>query len=291
MKRFYAIAVTIGLMMAVVLFVSCKKKADVAQGTATAENGDAAKETEKQTAKPPTAKEVGEAYGLILARSVKASKLELDVEALKKAYLSAIKKEITQEDEQLAVLTINSAMQIAYQKRAEQNKKDGEAFLEKNAKKDGVTTLESGLQYEVLTDGTGVTPGTDWKCTLHYKGTLLDGTEFDNSYTHSGGEPVEVDMNLLIPGWQEGLTHMKVGGKYRLYVPYSLAYGENGVCGQGGEEIIPPNAALIFEIELIDAKAKEEQGKQSKQLSFDVELNGRQQFILKIKLAFAREKR
>lgn len=261
MKKFFTF-VGFSLLLSGILFVSCKKDAEAKKETVEQNAETQTAETPKKEApKPPTAKEIGEAYGIILARSIKTSGIELDIEAFKKAYSAAIKKDIPQEDEQRAVLTINSALQIAYQKRAEQNKKDGEDFLAKNAKKDGVITLESGLQYEVLTEGTGAAPKADWQCKIHYKGTLLDGTEFDNSYTHNNGEPVEVDMGFLIPGWQEGLTHMKVGGKYRLYVPYTLAYGENGVRGQNGEEIIPANTALIFEIELIEAKPKEKPGK------------------------------
>ena len=129
---------------------------------------------------------------------------------------------------------------------AEKNKKAGEAFLAENAKKEGVIVRESGVQYKVLTEGDGPTPGARDIVTLNYRGTLIDGTEFDSSY--KSGEPLEQPLNRLIPGWGEALTFMKVGSKWQIFVPAGLAYGERG----RGD--IAPNATLIFEVELLGTK-------------------------------------
>jgi FKBP-type peptidyl-prolyl cis-trans isomerase len=125
----------------------------------------------------------------------------------------------------------------------EKNKKAGETFLSENSKKDGVVTLKSGLQYKVITEGTGKMPKESDTVTTHYRGTLVDGTEFDSSYKR--GEPVSFQVNGVIPGWTEALQLMKTGSKWQLFIPSGLAYGENG------PEPIGPNAALIFDVELI----------------------------------------
>jgi FKBP-type peptidyl-prolyl cis-trans isomerase FklB len=120
----------------------------------------------------------------------------------------------------------------------------GETFLEANRKRPGVTTLPSGLQYEVIAEGNGKKPTLDQTVTINYRGTLVDGTEFDSSYKR--GEPATFPINQLIEGWKQALQLMPVGSHWRVYVPSSLAYGERG---QGN--LIGPNATLIFEIELL----------------------------------------
>jgi FKBP-type peptidyl-prolyl cis-trans isomerase FkpA len=128
-------------------------------------------------------------------------------------------------------------------KTPQENKAAGTAFLTANAKKNNIVTTKSGLQYEIFTPGTGKTPSATDSVTVHYRGTKIDGQEFDSSY--SRGEPATFPVNALIPGWTEGLQLMKEGGKYRFYIPSDLAYGESG----GGS--IDPNEALIFDVELI----------------------------------------
>jgi FKBP-type peptidyl-prolyl cis-trans isomerase len=123
-------------------------------------------------------------------------------------------------------------------------KEKGEAFLQENAKKEGVKTTASGLQYEVLTEGTGKKPGPTDTVRVHYRGTLLDGTEFDSSYKR--GEPVSFRLNQVIPGWTEGLQLMSEGSTYRLFIPSNLAYGPRGAGG-----VIGPDETLIFEVELL----------------------------------------
>ncbi|MBD3316568.1 MAG: hypothetical protein GF344_12335, partial [Chitinivibrionales bacterium] len=132
----------------------------------------------------------------------------------------------------------------ARRKEGKENEVAGEKFLEENAEREEVTTTESGLQYEVLTEGAGSIPGESDKVKVHYEGKLLDGKVFDSSYDR--GEPVTFPVKGVIPGWTEALQLMKVGSKYKLYVPPELAYGERGA----GNDI-PPNATLVFEVELL----------------------------------------
>ena len=126
-------------------------------------------------------------------------------------------------------------------------KKNGEDYLAENAKKDGVITLPSGLQYQVLKEGNGRKPKATDTVKCHYEGMLVDGTMFDSSIQR--GEPAEFPLNGVIAGWTEGLQLMQEGAKYRFFIPYTLGYGERGA-GQS----IPPFAALIFDVELIEVK-------------------------------------
>ena len=121
---------------------------------------------------------------------------------------------------------------------------EGKAFLDNNAKQPGVVTTKSGLQYKILTEGTGRQPKATDKVRCHYEGTLIDGTVFDSSYRR--GEPADFPLNGVIPGWTEGVQLMKEGAKYRFFIPYLLGYGE-----QGAGSSIPPFATLVFDVELI----------------------------------------
>ncbi len=123
----------------------------------------------------------------------------------------------------------------------------GEAFLAENAKKEGVVTLPSGLQYQVLKEGNGKRPSATDQVVCHYEGTLIDGTVFDSSYKRK--EPATFGLNQVIAGWTEGVQLMQEGAKYRFFIPYGLAYGERGAGAQ-----IPPFAALVFDVELIQVK-------------------------------------
>ena len=132
----------------------------------------------------------------------------------------------------------------------EKNKTASEAYMTENAKKEGIKTTASGLQYKVVTEGKGAKPKADDVVEVNYKGTLIDGTEFDSSYKR--GQPVTFPVNGVIPGWTEALQLMPVGSKYELYIPSDLAYGPGGTGG-----VIGPNQALVFEVELLDIKKPE----------------------------------
>jgi len=141
-----------------------------------------------------------------------------------------------------------------FKKTAEDNKKKGETFLTDNKAKPGVITLASGLQYKVLDEGKGASPKATDIVTVHYKGTLIDGTEFDSSYKR--GVPATFPLNGVIPGWVEALQLMKAGGKWQIFIPANLAYGEQGA----GPEI-GPNETLIFEVSLLSFKPGTEDSK------------------------------
>lgn len=128
---------------------------------------------------------------------------------------------------------------------AEKNQQEGAAFLAENAQKPGIVTTASGLQYEIISAGNGASPAATDNVTVHYKGVTLDGNEFDSSYNR--GQPATFPLNRVIAGWTEGLQLMQVGAKYRFYIPSGLAYGS-----RGAGNVIPPNATLIFDVELIE---------------------------------------
>ena len=144
---------------------------------------------------------------------------------------------------------------VAFQKEmADKQKQRGEAFLSENKKKEGVKILPSGLQYKVIKAGTGKKPKVTDTVTVNYRGTLIDGTEFDSSFRR--GQPVAFPVSGVIPGWTEALPLMQEGAKWQLFVPPNLAYGERGAGG-----LIGPNATLIFEVELISVQQNKEEKK------------------------------
>ncbi len=151
-----------------------------------------------------------------------------------------------------ALVNFQLAMQQRYNQRqqaeAEDNLRKGEAWLLENGKKPGVQTTASGLQYEVLQNGTGAKPTMADRVTVNYKGTLIDGSEFDSSYRY--GRPATFGLDQVMQGWQEGLQLMATGSRWKLYVPAGLAYGPTR--GPGGE--LPPNSVLVFEVELLDVQ-------------------------------------
>ena len=142
---------------------------------------------------------------------------------------------------------LDAALEKSHATKSDASKKRGEDYLKTNAEKDGVKVTASGLQYQVITEGEGdgAKPAATDKVTVHYRGTLIDGTEFDSSYAR--GEPASFGLNQVIPGWTEGVQLMSVGSKYQFFIPYNLAYGERGAGASIG-----PFEALIFEIELIE---------------------------------------
>jgi FKBP-type peptidyl-prolyl cis-trans isomerase len=166
--------------------------------------------------------------------------VRLDVDALLRGIEDArAGRETAVSDEEMA--QVMPRLQQAIQ---EDQMAEGRAFLAENAEKDGVTTTESGLQYEVLAEGEGATPQPGDQVTIHYRGTLVDGTEFDSSY--GSGEPATFGVSGVIQGFSEGLQLMSVGSKYKLVIPSDLGYGP-----QGSGQAIGPNETLIFEVELL----------------------------------------
>jgi FKBP-type peptidyl-prolyl cis-trans isomerase len=192
--------------------------------------------------------------GADLGRNLKRLEIEVDPELVRKGLLDALSgaKPMMSEEEVRGVLT---GLQAQIQRKAaqaqsvagEENKKAGEAFLAQNKTKPGVVTLPSGLQYKILKAGEGKKPAESDTVECNYRGTLINGTEFDSSYKR--GQPATFAVTQVIPGWREALQLMTVGSKWQLVVPPELAYGERGA----GREI-GPNATLVFEVELLGIK-------------------------------------
>ena len=190
--------------------------------------------------------------GRDLARNFAQQGLDLDIDTLAGALkegLQGLPSRLTQEQMQAAMQQLQEQMGGAEDdtqdpETMKNNKAEGEAFLAENAQKPGVTTLPSGLQYEVLTQGTGPKPTLRSSVTTHYHGTLINGTVFDSSYQR--GQPATFPVNGVIAGWTEALQLMPEGSKYRLYIPSDLAYGKRGA----GRDI-GPDSALIFDVELL----------------------------------------
>ena len=195
------------------------------------------------------------AVGMQLGAGFHKQGLDLDPASVEKGFADGFSggKTLLTEDEARATLKI---AQAEYQKKqmdirtakAEATQKEGDAFLAANKTKEGVITLPDGLQYKILKTGDGKKPDVDDLVTCNYRGTLIDGTEFDDSSKHDG--PSTFPMKGVIKGWTEALALMPVGSKWELYVPSQLAYGETGA-----GNVIPPNAALIFDVELVSIKS------------------------------------
>ncbi|MDF1831506.1 MAG: FKBP-type peptidyl-prolyl cis-trans isomerase [Porticoccaceae bacterium] len=191
--------------------------------------------------------------GTNIGSQIKGEAFDVDIPSLTLGLNDAVEgnKPKLSETEINAVIEAFQAKVMAEQEAsaklvAETNIKEGEAFLAENAKKEGVVVLESGLQYKIVEAGTGEVPTAENTVEVHYKGTLLDGTEFDSSFKR--GVPAQFGVTQVIPGWVEALQLMKEGAKWELYVPADLAYGPGGTGG-----LIGPNQTLIFEVELLKA--------------------------------------
>ncbi len=199
------------------------------------------------------------AYGVELAEKFKAEGIELNAAVL----ATAMQDVYGDGERKMSAGEVAATMEI-YQKihtkkkeaervaTAEKNKKEGEDFLAENARKEGVIVTESGLQYRVITEGNGgYKPTEDDEVTVHYRGTFVDGTEFDS--THKRNEAYSVKVNKLIEGWAEALQLMTEGSKWELYIPSEIAYGE-----QGSGNYVGPNAVLVFEVELLEIDRAQE---------------------------------
>jgi FKBP-type peptidyl-prolyl cis-trans isomerase len=208
---------------------------------------------------PPALKtekdKVNYGIGIGVARNFQRQGIEVDLDIVIKGMrdmLSGAKLLMTEEELQATMTAfqteLQKKLQDAAKAAAEKNKNEGEAFLAENSKKEGVVTLPSGLQYKILKPGDGKKPVSQESAECHYRGTFLNGTEFDNSYKRGQPLVVKVDGGV-IAGWSEALKLMPAGSKWQVFIPSKLAYGEQGAGSQIG-----PNSTLIFEIELLAIK-------------------------------------
>ena len=192
---------------------------------------------------------VGASWGNSLKRQEVDFDLEMVMQGLREAF--AGKCALTDEEVRASMAALNKEIRGKQEEKrkqqGEKNKQEAEKFLAENKAKEGVVTLPSGLQYKVLSEGNGDSPKPGDMATVNYRGTLIDGTEFDSSYKR--GQPSTFSVTGVIKGWTEALELMKPGAKWQLFIPSDLAYGE-----RGSGQLIGPNAALIFEVELVSFK-------------------------------------
>jgi FKBP-type peptidyl-prolyl cis-trans isomerase FklB len=245
----------IPLILTLVVLVSCallfaQQQTAPAQTaptqTAPAQKGPAMSEKEKTSY----------SIGLNIGMNLFEQDVQVDVASLTKGIQDGLanSKPALTEDEIRTVLTnLQKEVQTKQEGKrkavADKNSKEAEAFLTANKAKTGVVTLPSGLQYKIITEGKGPKPAATDTVVTHYKGTFIDGKQFDSSYER--GEPATFTVNGVIAGWTEALQLMPVGSKWQLFVPSKLAYGEKGF-----QNVIPPNAALVFDIELVSIQPK-----------------------------------
>ena len=186
------------------------------------------------------------ALGLGIGQQLKSMNIEnFDIKEFSRSIEDVMAGRDTDMTAREAQVMLSEYFQKKEKEQAEENIAKGKAYLEENGKREGVVTTTSGLQYEVLTEGTGKSPKATDKVRCHYEGRLTDGTIFDSSYQR--GEPADFGLNQVIAGWTEGVQLMKEGAKYRFHIPYLLGYGERGAGAS-----IPPYATLVFDVELIN---------------------------------------
>jgi FKBP-type peptidyl-prolyl cis-trans isomerase FkpA len=191
------------------------------------------------------------AFGFVIGGDLKTTGMEFDYAAFSRGLRDAMEGGDSRFSMEEAIEKVQATFQAAMEKKAAESQAGEARYLSENGQKDGVVTTESGLQYEVITEGEGEKPGAHDTVKVNYEGTLTDGRVFDSSWER--GEPVELPIDAVIPGWSEGVQIMTVGSTYRFFIPSSLAYGS-----QGAGQIIPPYSTLIFKVELLEILPKEE---------------------------------
>jgi len=242
------------IISCVALLAACNQTTEKSAGTSGESIGTSAVSLDSERAK------LGYAIGLEVGRSLQ--KISPDVE--RDALIAALNDSLDGKEPRLAAQESAEIRQAFFKKQAEKkaaekkvqgekNKAEGLKFMAENGKKEGVTTTASGLQYEVVKQGDGAKPKATDKVKVHYRGTLLDGTEFDSSYKR--GQPVSFPLNGVIPGWTEGLQLMGVGSTFKFVIPSELAYGDNGA-----GPLIGPGNTLIFEVELLAIETEKKAG-------------------------------
>jgi FKBP-type peptidyl-prolyl cis-trans isomerase FklB len=192
------------------------------------------------------------AIGIQIGKSIKNDNITINIPTLFRGIQDSFHdKPLAMSQEEIREVlmsfqkTMMSKQQEALKKMSERNLEESKKFLEENAKKPGVKVLPDGLQYKIIKEGEGASPGATDKVRVNYRGTLVSGREFDSSYKRN--QPLEIGVSQVIPGWSEALKMMKVGAKWEIYIPSNLAYKESGY-----PPIIPPNSALIFDVELLE---------------------------------------
>jgi FKBP-type peptidyl-prolyl cis-trans isomerase len=194
--------------------------------------------------------DISYSLGMLLGTSLKGSGLQISPEVFLEGFRAVLEGKDTKYTDVQAKAALQSALQAIQEQKIAANLSEGKAFLAGNLKKAGIMATASGLQYEVLTAGSGAKPQITDTVTVNYEGRLLDGTVFDSSYER--GETATFAIDGVIPGWTEAVQLMPVGSKYRIFVPSELAYGE-----EGAGDAIAPNSVLVFEIELLSIGAPE----------------------------------
>ena len=231
MKNFFSLAVKAALVLflCITLFTACKDK----------------------PAPDAMDKDTSYAFGMFLASQMGLVTLSFDYDAFKEGfrdYNEAKETRLTMDKAMEKIQAVAQRLQNEANEKTwlegEKNREEGEAYLAENGKRSGVVATSSGLQYEVISRGSGEKPGPQDMVSVHYEGALIDGTVFDSSYAR--GDPVDIPLNGVIPGWAEGLQLMNEGSTYRFVIPSDLAYGPSGA-----GDVIPPNATLIFKVELL----------------------------------------
>jgi len=185
------------------------------------------------------------AFGMTVGGDLQQSGLEIDYNAFTAGLRAAMENSQTIMDRDEALEMVQDAFENAMRKQAAELREKEDAFLAENAAQPGIQVTESGLQYIILEEGGGPKPAEDDVVRVHYEGALIDGRVFDSSYERD--EPEEIPLDMVIPGWAEGIMLMNVGSKHRIYLPSDLAYGE-----RGAGQVIPPYSTLVFIVELID---------------------------------------
>jgi len=188
------------------------------------------------------------ALGVNFGNNLRSQGVDVNLETLLKGMEDGIANKAKLSDTELreAFTALRTQITTRMQEKGKENKAAGEKFLAENANKEGIKSLPGGLQYRIIKEGSGPSPATNDEVSVKYTGKLLDGTVFDSSEKHNGGQPAKFRVNGVIRGWGEALQHMNKGAEWELFIPGNLAYGERGAPG------IPPNSTLIFTVDLID---------------------------------------
>jgi len=208
------------------------------------------------------------AFGMTVGNDLKQAGLELDYSAFTEGLKNSMEQETLLMEQEEAIELVQTAFENAMTKQVEEMRVKEESFLAKNALNEGVLTTPSGLQYTVLAKGDGPIPSADDTVRVQYEGALTDGTVFDSSYHLEKGEEIPLDM--VIPGWAEGIQLMNVGSKYKIFIPSNLAYGE-----RGAGQIIPPYSTLVFTIELLEIIKENSEQEDSGQEDSEQENSGK----------------